>query len=224
MDPLSFQIQLRNIHCYDEGDGIGSAEPYLWAVFFKVDGDSTFVDEHLMIHGTAKVFGTLGDHGNLDANDVDAGDDVPIPAQFGYGDILTPIPKQGDSTKQFGGAIGCLIVLMEEDETPDSAVASGHAKLNMAVQDALNGLIQDQNLSPSDEDIQTLTDQIGSAVEDAIARGTSVLDWIYAGGNMDDKIGSAVFKYSAGDLLDAGPSGIAFSQRWHNEGDWEITG
>jgi hypothetical protein len=229
MDALSVHIQLKHIHCYDEGDGIGSAEPYLWAVFFKIDGDSASVDNTFTLRGTAKVYGTLGDHGNLNANDVDAGDDIAIPAQFGYGDTLTPIPLTVpvNGVTQVSGAIGCLIVLMEQDSTPDSAVAKGHAELNIAVQAALNDLIPTLNaghLSPTDEEIQQMTDRVGSAVEDAIAQGTGVLDWIFAAGNMDDKIGSAVFDYSSSDLLAAGPAGIVLSERWHNEGDWQIDG
>jgi hypothetical protein len=229
MDALTVHIQLQNIHCYDEGDFIGSAEPYLWAVFFKIDGDSVFVDNTLTLRGTAKVFGTLGDHGNLNTTDVDAGDDIALPAQFGFGDVLSPIPLAVPvgSVTQVGGAIGCLVVLMEEDETPDSAVANGHAKLNIAVQAALNDMIPTlnaQHMTPDEQEIQQMTDRVGSAVEDAIAQGTGVLDWIFAAGNMDDKIGSAVFSFTTGDLLNFGPAGHVFTERWHNEGDWQITG
>jgi hypothetical protein len=228
--PLNVQIQLENIHCFDEGDGIGTAEPYLWAVFFKLDGDSTFVDEQFVLQGTTKeVFTNPGDHGNLIAHDVDAGDDVPVPAQFGYGTTLTPIPLKTPVlvTTHIGGVIGCLVILLEEDNTSDSAVASGHSALLIGVKAALNDLIPTLTIShtsPTDEEIDRIKAQVVSAVKDAIRRDTRVLGWIAAGGNMDDEIGSEVFRFSHGDLLSAGPGGVPFLKRWDSEGDWQITG
>src|SRR5262245_26363071 len=158
---LSFQIQLQNIHCFDEADSIGSAEPYLWAVFFKIDGDSTFVDEQLNLQGTAKVFGTLGDHGNLGVSDVGEGDDIAIPAQFGYGDFLRPIPLRQPilDVDEVGGNVGCIVVLLEQDKTSDAAVAAGHAELQIEVQSALNELIPTLNFGhqePTPEEIEEI--------------------------------------------------------------------
>ncbi|HEV7505817.1 MAG TPA: hypothetical protein VGS07_12985 [Thermoanaerobaculia bacterium] len=229
MDKLNFIIQLQNIHCFDEGDGIGNAEPFLWAVFFKIDGDTAFIDDNYILQGTAQTFGTQGDHGNLNNTNVNAGDDVAVPTQFGYGDTLTPIPLMrpiGDITT-FGGVVGCVVILLEQDDTSDAAVASGHTEFDIAILAALNQLIPTLNAShqsPTDAEIVQLTSKVSAAVISAIARDTGVLGWIYAGGNMDDEIGSAVFNYSQDELLSAGPSGIQLVQRWRSEGDWLITG
>jgi hypothetical protein len=51
-------LKLERIRCHDEGDGWGSAEPYLWTVFFKIDGDSVALTESLMLSGHATVVGT----------------------------------------------------------------------------------------------------------------------------------------------------------------------
>ena len=52
MDPLNVSVKLNDAHRFDEGDGPGSAEPYLWTVFFKTDGDTVKVNSALKLEGT----------------------------------------------------------------------------------------------------------------------------------------------------------------------------
>ena len=83
MDPAPVKITLSNIHRYNIGGESGSAEPYLWTVFFKIDGDTAHVLPSLFLAGTATVLTTPGNHGDLGGGGVDAGDDVPIPPELG---------------------------------------------------------------------------------------------------------------------------------------------
>ena len=46
---------------------------------------------------------------------------------------------------EFVAVMGAIVVLMEEDSTPNSAIAKGHTALNKAVQDSLNALIPTLN-------------------------------------------------------------------------------
>lgn len=230
MNTLDVQLRLNNLHCFDEGDGIGSAEPYLWTVFFKIDGDTARVNPGLSLEGTATVLGTPGNHGNLPNHDVDPGENVPIPAVIGqFNTRLRPIPLEQPVGKvtEVGGVMGVITVLMEEDNTKNSAVARGHEALNRAVQDSLNALIPTLNFfhpEPTPEEIEAMKQKIASAVANAIKDGVSVWDWLKGFGNMDDKIGSEVFRFSQADLESAGLGGLDIRRRFRNEGDWEIQG
>lgn len=230
MHTLNVNLNLTNLHCFDEGDGLGSAEPYLWTVFFKIDGDTTVVNSALALQGTATVIGTPGNHGDLPNHDVDPGENVPVPAALGhFATQLRPIPLQQPfgNFREVGGVMGAVTVLLEQDNTPGPAVARGHEALNRAVRDSLNALIPTLNFGhqePTDAEIAAIQQKIGDAVKAAIRDGVSVWDWLGGLGNMDDKIGSEVFRFSHNQLEANGVSGIGIQKRFRNEGDWELQG
>jgi hypothetical protein len=142
---------------------------------------------------------------------------------------MKPIPLTTPifGKSEIGGMIGCIVVLMEEDNTSDTDAGRGHERLDSTVRDKLAellGTLSISNPEPTQEDIDKMTDQIGSAVKDAIKDGVSVVEWLLGFGNMDDQIGSAVFRFSHSELEAAGGSVIPFSRRWRSEGDWELFG
>jgi hypothetical protein len=230
MDTLDVKLRLTNLHCFEEGDSVGSAEPFLWTVFFKIDGDTTVVNDRNALQGTATVVGTPGNHRNLPNHDVDPGEDVAIPAVIGeFATRLRPIPLVvpiGETT-EVGGAVGVITVLMEQDNTSNSAVAAGHRVLDRAVRDALNALIPTLNAGNqevSEEQIEEMKERIGSAVKAAIEDQVSAGEWLRGFGNMDDEIGSEVFRFSHTELAERGIGGIPFQRRFRNHGDWELSG
>ena len=229
MSNSAANIRLDRIHCYNEGDGIGAAEPYLWAVFFKIDGTTAFIDETFKLQGTGHTFSSLGNHKNLDDESVHPGDNVTIPQQFGFGADFIPIPFRtpiGD-LKEKPWIIGCIVVLLEEDNTPASAVEQGRAQLRIAVQDAIDELIPQLNVNhqaPTEEEIEQIKGTIADRVRSAVADHVGALSWLGGLGNMDDEIGNELFIFSQDDFASSGPEPITFSRRWHSEGDWEIFG
>ena len=231
---LNIEFKLDRIHCHDEGDGPGNAEPYLWTVFFKVDGDTVVVNSddigNIFLQGPPTVVTTPGNHGNLGTSDVDEDDDVNVPAIIGeYRTVMKPIPLTTPvfGKTEVGGMIGCIVVLMEEDNTSDSDAGRGHERLDSAVRDQLTqvmGTLGISKLEPTEEDINAMTDRIGSAVKSAIQDGVGVVEWLLGFGNMDDQIGSGVFRFTHGSLESSAGMPIPFGRRWDNEGDWELFG
>ena len=230
MADITARIRLTSVHCIDEGDGPGSAEPYLWTVFFKVDGTTTSVTPELRLTGRATVVGRPGNQGDLPNHDVDDGEIITVPAALGaWSTRLCPIPLQEPigTFREVGGVIGVVMVLLEEDNTPASAIAKGHRALDRAVRQALDALIPTLGFGhqePTPEEIAALTRRVSQAVESAIRDDVSVWDWLGALGNMDDRIGSAVVQFGHDALLDAGTAGIGFRRDFHSEGEWRITG
>jgi hypothetical protein len=137
---LNLTIALENIHCYDEADGWGSAEPYMWPVFFKIDGDGYAVDTGVGLIGFPVIESRNGDHGNLGDTDVDAGDDVAVPESLGtWKTTLKPIPVNDPVIQtligdDLPGICGVAAVLMEQDEWPNSLAETGYHALVNAIQ------------------------------------------------------------------------------------------
>lgn len=234
---MRWMITLNPLRCHDEGDGIGDAEPYLWTIFFKCDGSTLSVSDAGRIEGSAVTFPTPGSHGNLNDDDVDAGDTVTIPAQIGlFADSVIPIPVAPALQPLIGedlpGFFGVVVVLMEEDNVTDAGAEAGHNALNAAVQTAIDEVLRSLGAGHTQitqEDIDGVTAGIDSKVSDAIAAEQGFFANIWSFLNADDQIGNKTFVFSqdqfvTSDAPDQRVGSLSISQRWRNEGDWEING
>jgi hypothetical protein len=238
---LNLNIALENVHCFDEGDGWGSAEPYLWPVFFKIDGDSYAVEAGSGLIGFPVIESRNGHHGNLADTDVDAGDDVPVPESLGtWATTLKAIPVNDPVAKtiigdDLPGIAGVVVVLMEEDGWPDDLADTGYNALVSAVQLAVAKVaagFQHAMHAPTKEEIdaaiQTVKDSAAATVHDAVKGAMSgwQLFWYGTFGNNDDTIGSEAWTVNQDDF--AKDAFIEFSRHWGSDeagdGDWEISG
>ena len=114
----------------------------MWTVFFKVDGTTCVFSEQAVITGKATLKTSPGNHGNLvGGGGMDAGDVITIPTAIGrWKTVMVPVPSVESKPLQVGGALGVVVVVLEEDETPHAAAAAGHKAFNEAMQRELDAL------------------------------------------------------------------------------------
>jgi hypothetical protein len=210
MRRIGVEIDLGKLKCHDEADKAGNSEPYLWSVFFKIDGTTCVLTDKLFLRGTAVIKTSSGNHGNLvGGGGMDAGDVVRIPSALGHWKTgLVPIPSVDAPKLKVGGVLGCIVVVLEEDETPNAAVAQGHQALNQAMQRELNALIPTfgiEKSAPSIQDIDQLAAKIKQAIRSAIESKVGVGDWFTGlfGGGQDDVIGTFKGIWSHADIQDS---------------------
>jgi hypothetical protein len=185
--PIRAHISLESISLVGSVEGTNITGPltpgtqwpaYLWTVFFKIDGDTAFLDENLRLQGTATVVPTTGNHGDLPAVGPDAGI-VSIPASLGdFRTILAPIPLKTIPGVTVPGVLGCVAILLIQASTGDDAIAQGHNALNNSLRQQLNNLIPQlgiKNPDITDDDVQAIKDQVNSAVTNAVKNALSVL-------------------------------------------------
>lgn len=237
---LPTTVKLSSIHCRDEADGPGNAEPYLWTIFFKIDGETIrHTPGQPVLNGNAVFKFGPGSHENLGTHAVDPGESVRIPAAIGeFHTQLQPIIlTQGSTTIPVPGIVGAVAVLMEEDNVSDSGAEQGHQALNNFVRTEINDFIHGINLldfigvsNPQDK-LKELVEAMKKKIQDGAAGVVSkaIEDaqgfWsnLWSGINKDDKIGSAVWTFSQQDIVQRRYS-IGLNQRWRSEGDWELFG
>ncbi len=240
-DTLNVDVSLDTLHCYDEGDGWGNAEPYLWTCFFKIDGDDFAVETGSGLIGSPTIVSSNGAHGNLGDTDVDAGDDVTIPEAIGLWQTkLKPIPVNDPTVKAILGAdnlpgfIGVVIVAMEQDGWPDNLAEAAYSAFVDAVRLGVVKVaasFQKATAKPTQEQIQAAIDGVKAAASDAVRgavlnamSGWQIL-WYGTFGDNDDTIGSVSFVTDSDTLEKAA---MDLTKRWSGDdsgdGDWEIRG
>ena len=220
MDGLNVTFRLQRLRCLEEADGAGAAEPYMWVMFFKLDGETLTVDSDagFKVKGQAVSVSMSGNHGDLGDRGVNRGDVVAIPAQLGAFDtVLMPIPltKQVGQMTHVGGAIGCIAVLLEQDATPSDAILAGHNKLAESVTTELAKVIDTLGpgkQSPSDEEIAGIISDVTGAVTRAVRNAVNGLAELLR--NSDDLVGAAVLLISQAELASAGRAGLDLRHRW----------
>ncbi len=174
---ISATIEVPSLHCTEQYDEHGNSEPYLWFAYFfgditslieEDDPISVFVPD---VPDVRALFPEVGDN-----------QDIDIPPELGVFQV----------NLEDGGLdiamLGVLVVLLEEDDTPDDAIAAGYNAFRTAVHRELNKFVKENGLSePTEEQIKKIVDAVRSSARDAVASELGF--WEGLCDNQDDTIG-----------------------------------
>ena len=175
-------IELPTLRCHEQWDGNGLSEPYLWTAFFWADIST--IGTSLKVRVTVPLSSqTLRDRF---PNAVQNGQDIIIPPEVGR---LSVRLDDGGSNKVM---LGALVVLLEQDDTPDNAIKRGHDAFRQSVDFQLNKYV-DEHIDelmvriPTFEELEAIASAIQKATTSAIKSQLSLAQKLF--GNQDDFLG-----------------------------------
>lgn len=193
MDQLA-SFRLNQLRCITEKDAKGGSEPYLWVTYFNVDAGSL---------GRPEPVTTYTPQFNLFRQEfpdnVADGQVMSIPPTLAKHDIII------DPDTVFSMA-GCLAVLLEEDESPETAMEAGRRAYADEIHRQLNALVKKRietldTGAVTDAEIKTVKDAVKSKVKSAVKSKLSLGQKLF--GNQDDFLSfSHVAFVGVGELVD----------------------
>jgi hypothetical protein len=187
-----------------------SLTPFIWIVFFKVDGTTVILNDAGMLVSPdgsppkGLVFSAAGSHGDLGSK-MTVGDVRGIPASIGtWTESLTPIavpPNLVEVAGQsnFPATFGAAVVLNRTGgHIPEHAIEAGHQELVTAVGAVLTKLLQ--TLGPGNETITSdqiaaATAGLSSGVSDAVEKAMSIWEKLWAVSGEDSSIGQVILTW-----------------------------
>jgi hypothetical protein len=220
------------------GGGVGqeqpSLSPYLWTIFFKIDGTSVMMADTYYLFGTATVDPPRGAHGDLGTWSMSVGETVTIPLELGYWSTnLVPFFIATSAQPFFNSpgvpqpqaGFGCIAILLRDGgHIPPHAVEAGRQALSNSLQTFLDGqLIERLGVSqPSIPagDLAQAQASISNAVKEAMIESLSTLEKVWAISGYDEfiaswRISSDAAKPSFSKVIPAGDTFAKF-------GKWEL--
>ncbi|MEM7101732.1 MAG: hypothetical protein AAF502_01300 [Bacteroidota bacterium] len=235
---LDLKLRLHTIKRHDTSEGWEFARPYLWTIFFKIDGSCITITDNFRLEGKAKFHFGPGSHGNLGITKLDGKSTIRIPSKVGeWNTRLTPLIVPHFESKT-NAVAGIITVLMEKNNVSKAGAEAGHQTLNRKVEEKLNSLIA--GFDPRKLDLDNLeasifdyfksesgsyASEIKEAVTDAVKNNQSLVRNIMSLVSADNMIGYEIWNFSLDEIANK-EGHINFSKRWTDSrlGDWEIFG
>lgn len=236
---ITIKIKLHTLSRHRKVDKWGKAEPYLWIIFFKVDGHKLSILPDFRLQGTGDFYFAPGSHGNLGISSINDESTVEIPSEIGEW-ITTMSPLQIPHFEQTApGMLGVICALMEQNNVTYKGAEAGHQALNLMVERAVNNALK--SFDPRVIDLQNIMESIGEFFEkkvedfmdgmetkivEAIKKNQNLFQNLWSLVKADNLIGYQVWHFDHSQIDDAPKEGIDFTHHWVSDahGDWEIFG
>lgn len=149
-DNFNFTIALDRLFCYQPSDNdaiwpwASADEPYMWVFMIKIDGNGLYQEFNAnYLSGEATYFFSNGVEGNLGGK-ADTGFALAIPKAIGTWETSLksiPISVSGIPVTKIPGQVIVGAVLLEENLTPNSAVAAAHQSTVKLIKDTVQNTI-----------------------------------------------------------------------------------
>lgn len=232
---MKLTVSLDTITCNHPPRRARRKPPYLWTVFFKLDGSGLSLSPEFELKGEVQFHFTHGSHGNLGT--VTVGEAVPISSYLGHWETsLEPIPVPFFDY-EMPGILGVVAVLMQENNVSDIGAEAGHQALNDFVQEAIQEsianfsvkLIDVENIQPSlkryfADQVDRLAEGIESRVRQAVVKSQSWSQNLWSLIDQDELIGYRVWDLMASEIPT--DETVELVQNWTSQslGDWTLEG
>jgi hypothetical protein len=184
-------LRLTELRCITQSES-GGSEPYLWATYFAVGAQPLPFQE-----GPVGTITPAYDAFRADFPDnVQAGQAMIVPPFLGTAsfDMDLDAPHL---------LVGCIAVLMEEDETPDSSIILGRIAYSKEIDKQLNDLVHKRlvagDSSPlKEEELAAIREAVKTKVEDAVGSNQTIWNFFT---NQDDNLGFAFVGFSDSEIV-----------------------
>jgi hypothetical protein len=173
---INATLEITRLHCIEQWDEHGNSEPYLWFAYFFTDLLRLMNEKPIEVFvpniaDTRALFPSVGNN-----------QDVAIPPEIGT------FPVSLEPGVLNAAMLGVIVVLLEEDDTPSSAIRAGYNEFRTAVHRELNNFFDVAGLRPpTDDEMKQIAAAIGNSVQDAIQDEAGILS-IFCD-NQDNAIG-----------------------------------
>lgn len=186
-----FTINLTQLRCIRESDA-GPAEPYVWVTYFAL-GPQIAPQEP----GPLAFYTPSYDNFRTEFKSMSAGDAVAIPP------FLASASFDMDTNTLGPKLLGCVVVLMEENQTPQDDIIIGRIAFAKEIEKQLNALVKkrilENNTGPiTKAEKEAIAIAVGKSVGNAIKEHLDPSEWLL---EQDATIGftSIVMTYSVGE-------------------------